>query len=141
MLCQRLRTAVTDNVFEFNGVHVPLTISLGLATLKADQVDTIEDLITRAEQRLTLAKAAGGNQLSVGYEQQLPPPEESVMAQPDLDTALRMLADGEGGKLVPYLPDLVGRIVPLLELCDQELALDLGTILHAIKQRLGLGKV
>lgn len=141
VLCQRLRTAVTDNIFEFNGVDVPLTISLGLATMKADQVDTVEELMSRAEQRLTLAKAAGGNQLSVGYEQQLAPPEESVMVQPDLDTALRMLADGEGGKLVPYLPDLVGRILPLLELCDREMTLDLGTTLHAIKQRIGLGKV
>lgn len=138
VLCQRLRTAVTDNVFEFNGVHVPLTISLGLATLKADRVDTIDELVARAEQRLTLAKAAGGNQLSVGYEQQLPPPEESVMVQPDLDTALRMLADGDGGKLVPYLPDLVGPIVPLLELCDRELGIDIGTALQTLKQRLRL---
>lgn len=140
VLCERLRAAVADKPFEHGGVQVPLTISLGLATLNADRVDTIEDLIMRAEQHLTLAKAAGGNQLSVGYEQAVPAPEEAVMEQPDLEMALKMIADGDGGKLMPYLPDMVAQVLPLLDLCDSQLDLDLAPALVSLRERLGIVK-
>lgn len=139
-LCERLRNAVLNEPFTLNGAPFALTISLGLATLNGDRVDTVDDLLVRAEQRLTLAKAAGGNQLSVGYEEEVPPPEESVIEQPDLETALRMVSDGEGGKLLPYLPDLLARVLPLLELCDRQLELDLETTLLSLRERLGVMK-
>jgi diguanylate cyclase (GGDEF)-like protein len=140
VLCERLRTAVANTPFEHNGAKIPLTVSLGLATLNGDRLDTIEDLLARAEQRLTLAKAGGGNQLGLGYEQEVPAPEEAIIEQPDLETALRMLADGDGGKLLPYLPDLVARVLPLLELCNKQLELDLSATLQTIRERLGIVK-
>ncbi|HLF23416.1 MAG TPA: diguanylate cyclase, partial [Burkholderiales bacterium] len=136
-LAERLRSAVTNTPFNHNGTTVPLTISLGLATLNGDRVDTIEDLAARAEQKLTLAKAAGGNQLGLGYEQEVPAPEESVFEQPDLEAALKLINDGDGGKLLPYLPDLLTRVMPLIELCDQQLELDLALTLNSLKERLG----
>ena len=48
-----------------------------------------------------MAKAAGGNRLGVSYREEAPKPEESVIEQPDLETALKMLGADEGGKLVP----------------------------------------
>jgi two-component system cell cycle response regulator len=140
VVCERLRAAVADTPFEHNGTRVPLTVSLGLATLAGDRVDTVEDLLAHAEQHLTLAKAAGGNQLNVGYEQEVTPAEESVMEQPDLETALRMLAAGDGGKLSPYLPDLLARLCPLLDLCDKQLELDLASTLETLRERLGIVK-
>ena len=38
-----------------------------------------------------------------------------------METALKMLERGDGGKLVPYLTDLVTRMIPLLELGDRNL--------------------
>jgi two-component system, cell cycle response regulator len=134
-LCERLCTAVAKTPFEHNGVMIALTVSMGLATLNGDRIDTIDDLLARAEQRLTLAKAAGGNQLGVGYEQEVPPPEEAVIEQPDVETALKLIAEGEGGKLRPYLPDLLARMLPLLDLCDQQLELDLGSPLSSLRER------
>jgi diguanylate cyclase (GGDEF)-like protein len=140
VFCERLRAAVADASFEFNGQKVPLTISLGLATLNGDRADTVEELLAHAEQRLTLAKAAGGNQLSVGYEQEVPAPEEAIIEEPDIEAALKMLAAGDGGKLLPYLPDLIGRSLPLLEAANTQLELDLGPMLQTLRERLGIVK-
>ena len=136
-LAERIRNAVANAPFSHNGVPVPLSISLGIATLKSDRVDTIDDLMARAEQKLTLAKAAGGNQLGLGYEDEVPAPEEAVFEQPDLEAALKLINDGEGGKLLPYLPDLLARVLPLVELCDQQLDLDLALTINTLKERLG----
>lgn len=136
-LAERIRNAVANAPFSHNGSPVPLSISLGIATLNSDRVDTIDDLMARAEQKLTLAKAAGGNQLGLGYEDEVPAPEEAVFEQPDLETALKLINDDEGGKLLPYLPDLLTRVLPLVELCDQQLDLDLALTLNTLKERLG----
>ena len=139
-LCERLRNAALKEPFKVNGAPLGLTVSLGLATVNGDGIDTIDDLLARAEQRLTLAKAAGGNQLGVSYEQEVPAPEESVIEQPDMETALKLIGDGEGGKLLPYLPDLLARTLPLIELCDRQLELDLETTLASLRERLGIVK-
>ena len=136
-LAERIRNAVANAPFSHNGSPVPLSISLGIATLNSDRVDTIDDLMARAEQKLTLAKAAGGNQLGLGYEDEVPAPEEAVFEQPDLETALKLINDNEGGKLLPYLSDLLTRVLPLVELCDQQLDLDLALTLNTLKERLG----
>ena len=136
-LCERLRNAVVGKPFNHNGAPVALTISLGLASLNDDRAGNIDDLLGLAEQRLTLAKAAGGNRFGTGYEHEIPPPEEATIEQPDLETALRLLAEGDGGKLLPYLPDLLRRVLPLLEQGNRHLELDLDAALNALRERLG----
>ncbi|MGE5240981.1 MAG: GGDEF domain-containing protein [Bacteroidota bacterium] len=136
VLCERLRTAVAAEPFKGGNVSVALTVSLGLATLERDPGDTIEELLTLAEQRLTLAKAAGGNRLGVSYQEEAPKPEEAVIEQPDLETALKMLENDEGGKLTPFLPDLVARCLPLLEFCNKKLDLGLGFAIESLKEKL-----
>ncbi|MBI3899858.1 MAG: diguanylate cyclase [Gammaproteobacteria bacterium] len=140
VLCERLRSAVAAQPFNNGETIVPATISLGLATLNDDRVDTIDDLLARAEQRLTLAKAAGGNQLGMNYADEVTPPEEAIIEEPTLEAALQMLQNGEAGKLVPYLPDLASQVMPLLDACDQQLDLDLAAILSQLREKLGLVK-
>ena len=136
VLCERLRTAVAAEAFKSDNVSVNLTVSLGLATMGRDPGDTTEELLTLAEQRLTLAKAAGGNRLGVSYQEEAPKPEEAVIEQPDLETALKMLENDEGGKLTPFLPDLVSRCLPLLEFCNKKLDLGLGFAIESLKEKL-----
>lgn len=136
VLCERARSAVNAEPFKNEGVSIPLTISLGLATLGRDPGETTEELLTLADQRMTLAKAAGGNRLGVSYQEEAPKPEETVIEQPDLETALKMLGANEGGKLVPFLPDLVTRCVPLLEFCNKKLDLGLGFAIESLKEKL-----
>lgn len=136
VLCERARTAVTAEPFKHASLSLPLTISLGLSTLGRDPGETIEELLTLAEQRMTLAKAAGGNRLGISYQEEAPKPEEAVIEQPDLETALKMLGANEGGKLVPFLPDLIGRCLPLLEFCNKKLDLGLGFAIESLKDKL-----
>jgi diguanylate cyclase (GGDEF)-like protein len=136
VLCERVRTAVIAEPFKNASLSIPLTVSLGLATLGRDPGETIEELLTLAEQRMTLAKAAGGNRLGISYQEEAPKPEEAVIEQPDLETALKMLGANEGGKLVPFLPDLIGRCMPLLEFCNKKLDLGLGFAIESLKDKL-----
>ena len=136
VLCERLRTAVSETPFKHDKESIPLTISLGLTTLGRDPGDTIEDILALADKRLTLAKAAGGNRLGISYEEEAPEPEEAVIEEPDIGTALKMLEDGDGGKLLPYLPNLVARIIPLLEFCNRNQELGLGFAIESLKDKL-----
>ncbi|HYA38519.1 MAG TPA: diguanylate cyclase [Candidatus Methylomirabilis sp.] len=135
VLCERLRTAVAAEPFKGDNVSVDLTVSLGLSTLGRDPGETTEELLAIAEQRLTLAKAAGGNRLGVSYQEEVAK-EEAVIEQPDLETALKMLQNDEGGKLTPFLPDLVSRCLPLLEFCNKKLDLGLGFAIESLKEKL-----
>jgi hypothetical protein len=107
-----------------------------MSTLGRDPGESIEELLTLAEQRMTLAKAAGGNRLGISYQEEAPKPEEAVIEQPDLESALKMLGANEGGKLVPFLPDLIGRCLPLLEFCNKKLDLGLGFAIESLKDKL-----
>jgi two-component system, cell cycle response regulator len=135
VLCERLRAAVNAEPFGLGDVTIPTTISMGLATNGRDPSDTIEELLKAADERLTLAKAAGGNRLGASYQEEAPPPDEAVIEEPDMETALQLLGAGEGGKLFPYLPDLLGRILPLLEFCDKNLELELEFDLETLKEK------
>jgi len=136
VLCERARAAVNAEPFKNEDVAIPLTISLGLATLGRDPGETVEELLVLAEQRMTLAKAAGGNRLGVSYREEAPKPDEAIIEQPDLETALKMLGASEGGKLVPFLPDLVMRCIPLLEFCNKKLDLGLGFAIESLKEKI-----
>ncbi|MEE9596776.1 MAG: hypothetical protein V3V96_08355, partial [Acidiferrobacterales bacterium] len=56
--------------------------------------------------------------------------------QPDIDTALGMLQNGNSGKLDPYLPDLVLTVLPLIELCNNKLSLDFEYELDVLRKKL-----
>jgi diguanylate cyclase (GGDEF)-like protein len=135
VLCERLRAAVRAEPFQHQGQPLALTISLGLSNEGRDADDSFDQLLKIADQRLILAKAAGGDRLGSLYQDELPPPEEAVMETPDLETAMQMLENGEGGKLLPYLPELVLRVLPLLEQANQQLALDVAYELEALKEK------
>lgn len=135
-LCERLRSAVASAPFSYNGDTIPITLSLGLATLGRESHDTIEALITAAEQRLTLAKASGGNRLGPNYQEETTPPDETTIEQPDMETALAILARGDGGQLLPYLPELLERLLPLLEYGNRQLDLDLKFAIELLKEQL-----
>jgi diguanylate cyclase (GGDEF)-like protein len=136
VLAERIRTTVAATPFAHGPLSLPVTVSLGIATLGRDPGDNIEELLASADRAMTLAKAAGGNRLGVSYLEELPTPEIAVMAQPSLESALSMIAKGEGGKLTPYLPDLVASLLPLLEFGDRNLDLGLSFDIESLKERL-----
>ena len=62
LLAQRIHSVVDSHKFIFNGVEIPLTISLGVASLSATMNDAAE-LVELADKYLYKAKKAGRNRI------------------------------------------------------------------------------
>ena len=136
ILCERLRGAISAEPFSHDGATTPVTASIGLVTLGRDRGNSIEELLAVAEERVASAKAAGGNRLSVSELAESEDEDSVIVEQPDIDTALGMLQNGNSGKLDPYLPDLVLTVLPLIELCNNKLSLDFEYELDVLRKKL-----
>jgi two-component system cell cycle response regulator len=60
---ERLRTVIAANVPHFEGQHIPVTVSIGAASLSTCAEPTIESLVATADRRLYLAKNGGRNRV------------------------------------------------------------------------------
>ncbi|MFQ5760574.1 MAG: diguanylate cyclase [Acidiferrobacterales bacterium] len=136
ILCERLRGAISAEPFSHDDTTIPVTASIGLVTLGRDRGNSIEELLAVAEERVASAKAAGGNRLSVSELAENEDEDSVIVEQPDIDTALGMLQNGNSGKLDPYLPDLVLTVLPLIELCNNKLSLDFEYELDVLRKKL-----
>ena len=62
-LCQRLNEGVASQPYRQGNVTIPITLSMGMASLAQDHPDNIEDLLKLAHQRLCHAQSDGGNRV------------------------------------------------------------------------------
>jgi diguanylate cyclase (GGDEF)-like protein len=62
---EKIRSMIGESKFMFEGRHIPVTISIGVAELTPD-VATYDDLIKRADARLYKAKQTGRNRVVAG---------------------------------------------------------------------------
>ncbi|MFZ9886403.1 MAG: GGDEF domain-containing protein [Myxococcota bacterium] len=65
LVAERLRVAIEQHRFEHHGVRVPVTVSIGVATLVTNLCDTPQDLVQAADEALYRAKHAGRNRTIV----------------------------------------------------------------------------
>lgn len=80
-LCERLREAMAGQPFVHNDRSVPLTLSLGVASLVQDRRETADSLLTLARQRLNHARSEGGNRVCTSVlGEKLPAVEEIELA-------------------------------------------------------------
>ena len=63
-MAERIRRAVEDHRFDWEGARIPVTISLGVATLRDGDHDSVEALIRKADECLYIAKEAGRNRVA-----------------------------------------------------------------------------
>ncbi|MFU8805361.1 MAG: diguanylate cyclase [Bradymonadaceae bacterium] len=63
LLAERLRLVVQNTQFVYDGIHIPITISLGVAAIPEIQCQTKEELIAAADAALYDAKHAGRNRV------------------------------------------------------------------------------
>lgn len=68
VLAERIRTSVEHELIVVNEVRIPVTISIGIATLAAESEDAVEELLNIADRRLYLAKNSGRNRICVDDE-------------------------------------------------------------------------
>ena len=68
LLAERIRIAVGEKPMQFEGHDVPITISIGVATLKEKNFPSPQELIDHADKHLYAAKQGGRNQVRAdGY--------------------------------------------------------------------------
>jgi two-component system, cell cycle response regulator len=68
VLAERIRAVIEKADFRHDGQHIPLTVSIGMASLGAETVDRLEELLNIADRRLYLAKNGGRNRICVNDE-------------------------------------------------------------------------
>jgi two-component system cell cycle response regulator len=136
VLCDRIRAAVSVGPFFQEEISVPVTLSIGLATAGHDPAKSIEELIDLASQRVAVARSHGGNQLIAGDSEEAGAIEETIMEEPDIESALEILAGRKNGNFDPYAIDLALRSIPLLEYCNEKFDLELDRDIALMKAKL-----
>jgi diguanylate cyclase (GGDEF)-like protein len=66
VLGERIRAAVEREMIVVAGQNIPVTVSIGITTLAAEDVESIDQLLGIADRRLYLAKSGGRNRICVG---------------------------------------------------------------------------
>ncbi len=133
MLCERLRLAISSRQFSHDGVTAAVTVSLGLVSSGQDAEGSLEELYGLAYKRMKTA-VTSGDRSCVGDDSDAQPFEEAVMQQPGIEEALEMLALNQTGQLEPYAAQLALSVMPLLEFCDANFALEIGQELRSIRR-------
>ncbi len=64
VLGERLRSLIEEHEFVFEGQVIPVTVSVGVATLDKDSYETEEDLISGADKCLYASKNSGRNRIT-----------------------------------------------------------------------------
>ncbi|MFO1385648.1 MAG: diguanylate cyclase [Chitinivorax sp.] len=128
VLAERLRTALEHAKINYKGNVIRFTGSIGV--LNCEYGTEIEAALEVAEQRLMLARNAGGN-LVVAQDE---PPAQ--VPAPTLPEALALLQQGRTQDVQPFLLPLLAQVLPLLELGNQQLLL--GMPIDKLKEKLHL---
>lgn len=63
VLCQRLQETVASQPYRHGNITIPITLSIGMASLSQDRRDNFEELLKLAQQRLCHAQSEGGNRV------------------------------------------------------------------------------
>ena len=136
VLSERLRKAVEESEFVYENNRIPVTISLGVASMNKGG-DDVDKLLAVADSRLYLAKQKGRNRIcasdKTGKADRL---MDLDMVCPKLDEAITMIKHGNTFRLQPHLFELSEQLIPILELASQQQTdppLDMETIKKAIE--------
>jgi diguanylate cyclase (GGDEF)-like protein len=73
VLAERLRTAVEEHRFGFGGKEIPVTISVGVASLPDPTIKTAAAILAAADKALYEAKRGGRNRVGVAARESAPP--------------------------------------------------------------------
>ncbi len=65
VLGERIRAAIEKEQINVDGRHIPVTVSIGITTLAAEDVESIDQLLGIADRRLYMAKNSGRNRICV----------------------------------------------------------------------------
>jgi len=139
VLSERLRKAVESSEFVYGDIQIPVTISLGIATMGKEDTD-VDKLLLVADARLYLAKERGRNRICASDKNSKGDRITDLdLVCPKLDEALTMIKHGNTARLNPHLYELSEQMVPLLELIAEHNR-DSGFDIEAFKRSVELLK-
>lgn len=115
---ERVREAVEIARLSVGGQALALTVSIGVAGMPTDSVDSAVDLLELAGQRMREGMEGGGNRTVSGGA--LP-----ATRPISINHALELLAAGKDGPVRPHAAALFAQLLPLLQLINEELGSDL----------------
>ena len=119
VLAERLRKAVESLDIQYEGSHIPVTISIGIA-LQPQDGDALDTILAAADERLYIAKHSGRNRFCAADKHHAEHGVDVDMVCPKLDEALAMIKHGNLHRLMPHLPKLLENLIPLFELTNEE---------------------
>ena len=115
---ERVREAVEIGRLSVGGQAVAVTVSIGVAGMPGDPVDSAADLLDLAGQRMRQAMTAGGNRIDAG--------DARPAVRPiSINRALELLAVGRREPVRPHAESLARQLLPLLHALNDELDLAL----------------
>lgn len=115
---ERVREAVEIARLSVGGETIAVTVSIGVASMPSDPVDSAVGLLDLAGQRMQLAMEAGGNRTEAGGVRPATRPIS-------INHALELLAAERAAPVRPHAEGLARQLLPLLRLIDEELGLAL----------------
>lgn len=121
VFAERVRQAVEAAQVAAHGQRVALTVSIGVAAIPEDRVMSAGALLELAGGRMQTAIQGGGNRVVQGGTGEFPKAARPVTLQ----QALEFLKAGRPETVLPQLAGLGQQVLPLLQLLNRELALDL----------------
>lgn len=119
VLAERLRKAVESLDVQYEGNHIPVTISIGIA-LQPQDGDALDTLMVAADERLYIAKNSGRNRFCAADKHHGESATDIDMACPKLDEAITMIKHGNLQRLMPHMSSLLEELIPLFELANEE---------------------
>ena len=150
-LCTRIQDKIKNFPYEFGGISISVSVSIGAAVIQITPETSVEEFTDLAEKHLVHAIHHGENSLVIdgevieatpstaqqaGNEEEHPPVIEATGSCPDMESALGFLEKDQPEKVSPYLGSLMRRVIPLLELCNEKLSLDIDDTIEKIRDRL-----
>ena len=118
----RLRGSFEKLVMAYRDERIRVTVTIGVANSSIDGKARVSDLLATALERVQQGQAVGGNCVVADRGRVDPLLIEAQRKQPcSVDAALRQLCTEGGGGVETRLPELVGVLMPLLELIESRL--------------------
>ncbi|MCC7182266.1 MAG: diguanylate cyclase response regulator, partial [Rhodocyclaceae bacterium] len=121
---------------QYRGERLRIRVSVGVANSERDGLTTLSELIALALERARAAMAEGGDRVRTSGR--LADPRTWTTELVSIERALALLQAGATDEVRDRLPELLARLLPLLELAERAygLALPLAELKETIRKAL-----
>ncbi len=134
-VAERIHQRAGKTGFQLGNDRFSISVTAALITPDVGVHITFQELCKRSEECLYTAINAGGNTFvseTLSLSEQVEP--NNQVPELSLDEALALLAAGDNALVDRALPDLIRRVIPLLERADRQLHLGVGFLLEQFRK-------